>query len=275
MPKSRVGIRKKQEATFKKKKLKPGHIIKKTNVTDTRFSSKQLSLIEQLQAKNTDILSYRGLTLSELFKQLGHYNLNVRRDAVIGTKELLKNHPGIISKNLMNIIPSVARLIADPKNDSAMHFQLKHLFSLIFQVPESEMTPHFSLFLSHALCGLTHLHRDVKAFALDIICMAMSKYPGLCKKSKDLRTGFCKFITGKKKPADAAKIKSSIDLFASIYVVKEKDPTEPIICGTLNFQNKSSTGIRIIQKKNPFDFPILGSVLCDDEDVVENFDFIK
>uniref|UniRef100_A0AC35TT01 Histone H2A n=1 Tax=Rhabditophanes sp. KR3021 TaxID=114890 RepID=A0AC35TT01_9BILA len=40
---------KKNEA-FKKTKIKPGHVLKKTNVTDTIFVAKQLSLIEQLQA---------------------------------------------------------------------------------------------------------------------------------------------------------------------------------------------------------------------------------
>uniref|UniRef100_A0AC35TI32 Cullin_Nedd8 domain-containing protein n=1 Tax=Rhabditophanes sp. KR3021 TaxID=114890 RepID=A0AC35TI32_9BILA len=82
MPKSRVGIRKKNEA-FKKTKIKPGHVLKKTNVTDTRFVAKQLSLIEQLQAKKSEVVSYRGLTLGDLFKQMGHHNLNIRRDAVV------------------------------------------------------------------------------------------------------------------------------------------------------------------------------------------------
>uniref|UniRef100_A0AC35TUX2 Nickase n=1 Tax=Rhabditophanes sp. KR3021 TaxID=114890 RepID=A0AC35TUX2_9BILA len=87
---------KKNEA-FKKTKIKPGHVLKKTNVTDTRFVAKQLSLIEQLQAKKSEIVSYRGLTLGDLFKQMGHHNLNIRRDAVVGTKELLKSNPVLMN----------------------------------------------------------------------------------------------------------------------------------------------------------------------------------
>uniref|UniRef100_A0A0K0DYA9 Ipi1_N domain-containing protein n=1 Tax=Strongyloides stercoralis TaxID=6248 RepID=A0A0K0DYA9_STRER len=260
MPKSRIGIKKKNE-TFKKKKLKPGHVIKKVNVTDTRFKSKQLSLVEQLQDKNTEVLSYRGLTLGELFKQMGHYNLNIRRDAVIGVKELLKNNPSLISKNLMNIIPAVARLIADPKNDSAMHSQLKLLFSLIFKISDSQMNPHFSLFVSHALCGLTHIAKHVKIFALEIICMLFKIYPDLCVKSIDLFNGFKRFTLIRKKNIKAETISSAIELFKNVYKPKKED-SEEITCGAvLNYVDKTCTTINFVGCKNPFDFPILGSAL--------------
>uniref|UniRef100_A0A0K0FVM6 Ipi1_N domain-containing protein n=1 Tax=Strongyloides venezuelensis TaxID=75913 RepID=A0A0K0FVM6_STRVS len=260
MPKSRIGIRKKHE-TFKKKKLKPGHVIKKVNVTDTRFKSKQLSLIEQLQDKHAEVLSYRGLTLGELFKQMGHYNLNVRKDAVIGVKELLKNNPSLITKNLMNIIPSVARLISDPKNDSAMHSQLKLLFSLLFKVSDSQMNPHFSLFVSHALCGLTHIAKHVKLFALEVICMFFKVYPELCVKSPDLFHGFKRFAFGGKKNIKPETIAPAIDLFKVVYKPR-KDESEGITCeSSLSFEDKTCTPITLVQSKNPFDFPILGSAL--------------
>ncbi|CEF70207.1 Armadillo-like helical domain and Armadillo-type fold domain and Pre-rRNA-processing protein IPI1/Testis-expressed sequence 10 protein family-containing protein [Strongyloides ratti] len=260
MPKSRIGIKKKHE-TFKKKKLKPGRVIKKVNVTDTRFKSKQLLLTEQLQEKNAEMVSYRGLTLGELFKQMGHYNLNIRRDAVIGVKELLKNNLSLMSKNLMNIIPSVARLISDPKNDSAMHSQLKLLFSLIFKVSESQMNPHFSLFVSHALCGLTHIAKHVKLFALDVVCMLFKVYPGLCVKSVDLFNGFKRFVSCGKKNIKAETVAPTFELFKEVYKPKVENLKEITFEGILNFDEKTCTSINLIEQKNPFDFPILGSAL--------------
>ncbi|KAK6018330.1 hypothetical protein OSTOST_16090, partial [Ostertagia ostertagi] len=67
----------KKNADFKKVKLKVGKKLKKTTTTDTTITTKKVVLISQLQVKNVTSdkpLSYRGLSLEELCKQLGHFN---------------------------------------------------------------------------------------------------------------------------------------------------------------------------------------------------------
>lgn len=76
--------KKNQNQDFKKPKIKPGRVLKKTNVTDTRMTVKKVVLIEQLKDKASAITTNRGLTVDDLCRQLGHYNPNVRRDAIIG-----------------------------------------------------------------------------------------------------------------------------------------------------------------------------------------------
>uniref|UniRef100_A0AC35TI56 Ipi1_N domain-containing protein n=1 Tax=Rhabditophanes sp. KR3021 TaxID=114890 RepID=A0AC35TI56_9BILA len=263
MPKSRVGIRKKNEA-FKKTKIKPGHVLKKTNVTDTRFVAKQLSLIEQLQAKKSEVVSYRGLTLGDLFKQMGHHNLNIRRDAVVGTKELLKSNPVLMNRQMMNIIPAVARLIPDPKNDTHMTAQLRLLLDMICETSELEMNPHFSLFMSHVLCGFTHLQQSVKAFALDVMNMLMDKYPNLCRKSDDLFQSYIKFISGHRKPHNKQMLVYSIQLFLKVYKKSNEEKGQALFSAELNYEKATCDQINLILPTNPFDFPILGSLLSDE-----------
>lgn len=69
-------------------------------------------LVEQLSDSGT-VVSYRGHSLKDLCVQLGHYNINFRRDAIIGLKQLITSNPKLLSSNLHTIIPSVARLICD------------------------------------------------------------------------------------------------------------------------------------------------------------------
>lgn len=81
--------------TFGKKKIKLGKVLKRVNVTDTSIETRKVVLLEQLKTQSNEaILSYRGLSLEDLCRQLGHYNETVYRDAIIGTKKelYLKNY---------------------------------------------------------------------------------------------------------------------------------------------------------------------------------------
>ncbi|KIH52797.1 hypothetical protein ANCDUO_17093 [Ancylostoma duodenale] len=70
----------KKNADFKKVKLKVGKKLKKTTTTDTTITAKKVVLISQLQEKSESSekpLSFRGLSLEELCRQLGHFNKSV------------------------------------------------------------------------------------------------------------------------------------------------------------------------------------------------------
>ncbi|TKR67424.1 hypothetical protein L596_023579 [Steinernema carpocapsae] len=117
--------KKKKERDFKKVQLKVGKKLPKANATDTRIEAKKVVLVEQLHAEQKKaeaaaassstppVRSHRGLSLDELCRQLGHFNTNVRKDAIIGVTQLLGDNREMMSKHLRSIIPTVARLIAD------------------------------------------------------------------------------------------------------------------------------------------------------------------
>lgn len=70
--------------TFGKKKVKLGKILKRANATDTIIETRKVVLLEQLKTQTDNVVSYRGLSLEDLCRQLGHYNETVCRDAIIG-----------------------------------------------------------------------------------------------------------------------------------------------------------------------------------------------
>lgn len=55
----------------------------------------------------------RNLTLSDLLTQLKHYNASVRKDALLGLRELLDNHADIFDDSVPAVVPALARLIGD------------------------------------------------------------------------------------------------------------------------------------------------------------------
>lgn len=70
--------------TFGKKKVKLGKVLKRANATDTTIETRKVVILEQLKTQTESVLSYRGLSLEDLCRQLGHYNETVCRDAIIG-----------------------------------------------------------------------------------------------------------------------------------------------------------------------------------------------
>jgi pre-rRNA-processing protein IPI1 len=111
--------------TFAKKKIKVGKTLKKTNVTNTEFNAKSLVILEQFHDQTSEPVSQRGLTIRDLNRQIGHPSLPIRRDAVIGLKQLLKDHPRLIDANLYDLISSVGRLFCDEV--SRIYFMISNL----------------------------------------------------------------------------------------------------------------------------------------------------
>lgn len=76
---------KKLVATFGKKKVKVGRILKHDNATDTNVKAKKIVLAEQLKASEKPVaVTQKGLSVEDLCRRLGHYNENICREAIIG-----------------------------------------------------------------------------------------------------------------------------------------------------------------------------------------------
>ncbi|VDP58695.1 unnamed protein product [Heligmosomoides polygyrus] len=190
-----------KNADFKKVKLKVGKKLKKTTTTDTAISTKKIVLVSQLLEKSETSdkpLSYRGLSLDELCKQLGHFN---KVDALLGTKQLLTSRPDLIQSHLRTLIPSVARLITDCGHDPALNGQLRSLLRVICCVPSHAITAHFTLLVAHLLHALTHNELGVRNFSFSIVGMLLNTYPRLCSNNAELFTTFLKFLQSSRRPA--------------------------------------------------------------------------
>ncbi|VDK58207.1 unnamed protein product [Cylicostephanus goldi] len=217
----------KKNADFKKVKLKVGKKLKKTTTTDTTIQTKKVVLISQLEEKSESSdkpLSFRGLSLDELCKQLGHFNKSVRRDALTGTKQLLTSRPDLIEAHLRTLVPAIARLVSDCGHDPALNGQLRSLLRVICSVSSHAMAAHFTLFVAHLLHALTHNEAGVRNFSLSIIAMLLNSYPDLCRTNVDLFNSFVKFLNGSRKPAwNSARFLETIELFIKASLFGRQD----------------------------------------------------
>uniref|UniRef100_A0A0N5AZ50 Ipi1_N domain-containing protein n=1 Tax=Syphacia muris TaxID=451379 RepID=A0A0N5AZ50_9BILA len=240
-------MKKKTTSTFSKVKVKVGKKLKKTSQTDTTISTRKLVvwIFEVFCNK-----SYRGLSLNDLCRQLGHYNRNVRQDAVIGVKQLLSSNPHLISSSLHLIIPSVA-------NDGHFRSQLKSLLNLLFCVPSDAMCSHFELLLAHVLLALTHLKLPVRTFGVTIVLLLMQKYPRLCSRKSDLFSSLIDVISSSRK---LLKRKLLIDVMLGIldvYFVTDKKSCGPLSIAYFSADLKNCSQVDLATNTTYFECPIL------------------
>ncbi|EFO21583.1 hypothetical protein LOAG_06903 [Loa loa] len=250
----------KKKKDFPKTKLKIGKKLKKTTTTDTRIHSKKVVLVEQLTKSSDSCLSYRGLSLNELCRQLGHYNINVRRNSVVGVRQLLSSHPELVPKYLHILIPTVGRLIACDKSDSSFHAQLRALLELLCTTSASTISSHFTLLIAHTLRALTHLRMGVRIYALTILTLLMQTYPDLCRNSIDLFDSFVEFLNSKRIPANRKLLVDGVHAFLRAFLVEECATVGPLHVASFSIRTKQYTRINLTSAIRPLiDFCVLGS----------------
>ncbi|CAI4232437.1 unnamed protein product [Auanema sp. JU1783] len=256
----------KQMKDFKKVKLKVGKTLKKTNTTDTTIKSKRLVLASQLEEKKETgekPLSYRGLSLDELCKQLGHFNKSIRKDALTGAKQLLTSRPDLIAIHLRTLIPSVARLLSET-NDNQIAVPLKNLLTVICTAPAHAMSAHFTLFIAHILRALTHMEMSIRNLAVTVLSMVMTSYPKLCGTSMDLFQSFVKFLGSPRKPAwNSPKFLETLHIFMKVYDCSSAGCNIALQEKTLSFETNTTNSqvdmVKMFKKVNPFDFPVVST----------------
>uniref|UniRef100_A0A915Q3U4 HMG box domain-containing protein n=1 Tax=Setaria digitata TaxID=48799 RepID=A0A915Q3U4_9BILA len=246
---------KKKKKDFPKTKVKLGKKLKKTTATDTQIRTRKVVLVEQLAKSGDSCLSYRGLSLDELCRQLGHYNINVRRDSVIGVRQLLLSHPELMPQHLHTLIPAVGRLIACDKSDSSFHAQLRALLELLCTTDASTISSHFTLLMTHTLRALTHLRMGVRLYALTILTLLMRTYPNLCRNSIDLFDSFVEFLNNKRLPL----LLDAVSAFLRAFMVEEFVRVGPLHVASFSIRNKQYTRINLTPTTPMIDFCVLGS----------------
>ncbi|KAI1727735.1 testis-expressed protein 10 like protein [Ditylenchus destructor] len=249
-----------QYATFGKKKIKIGRVLKRDNVTDSTVNTKSVVLLEQLKESTSKIVSHRGLSLEDLCKQLSHYNDNVRRNAIMGTKQLLEANPDQIPKNMRTIIPAIGSQISAGMKHSATRGQLKVLIKLVCNVSSNVISSYFDLLLTHVLKGLSDVNYDIRFFAFDVLIILMERYPDLCAKKAELFKGYLLLMESQRRPTKPFNILKSIHLFLTIFGSRSQVPYwSPHNIDVLIKNRTCSPAAQIFPSRRVFDFPVLYS----------------
>ncbi|CAA2988029.1 testis-expressed sequence 10 homolog isoform X1 [Olea europaea subsp. europaea] len=172
--------RQKRGIDFKKIKRKIGRKLPPPkNATNTEIKSKAIVLPEQSVASEKAglAISRKCLTLKELLQQTSHHNSKVRKDALIGIKDIFLKHPGELKLHKLAVIEKLRVRIGD--DDKLVRETLYELFkSVIFPgCKEDNQGPLISLMMAYIFNAMTHLAIDVRLMAFSFFDLVVQYNP--------------------------------------------------------------------------------------------------
>ncbi|KAF3442742.1 hypothetical protein FNV43_RR16659 [Rhamnella rubrinervis] len=170
----------KRGVDFKKIKRKIGRKLPPPkNATNTEIKTKAIILPEQSVATEKAGLAVnkKGLTLRELLQQTSHHNVKVRKDALVGIRDLFRTHPAELSLHKYAVIEKLRERIGD--DDKLVRDTLYELLkSVIFPACKEDNQGIFiSLLMTYIFNAMMHLAIDVRLMAFKIFDLLVQHYP--------------------------------------------------------------------------------------------------
>ncbi|KAH8520737.1 hypothetical protein H0E87_001967 [Populus deltoides] len=165
---------------FKKIKRKIGRKLPPPkNTTNTEIKSKAIVLPEQSVASEKAGLavSKKGLTLKELLQHTSHHNAKVRKDALMGMKDLFLNHPEELKLHRYAVIEKLRERMSD--DEKTVRENLYQLLKLVILpgCKEDNQGPVISLMMAYIFNAMTHLAIDVRLMAFKFFDLAVEYHP--------------------------------------------------------------------------------------------------
>ncbi|KAM7499953.1 hypothetical protein LguiA_024367 [Lonicera macranthoides] len=179
-PKASAKKQQKRGIDFKKIKRKIGRKLPPAkNATNTEIKSKAIILPEQSVASEKAGLavSKKGLTLKELLHQTSHHNAKVRKDALIGIRDIFIKYPAELKLHKLAVIEKLRERISD--DDKLVREALYQLLkAVIFPgCKEDNQGPFISLMMAYIFNAMTHLGIDVRLMAFKFFDLVVEYYP--------------------------------------------------------------------------------------------------
>ncbi|KAJ7974885.1 testis-expressed sequence 10 protein [Quillaja saponaria] len=182
MPRSKAPSKKQKKhgVDFKKIKRKIGRKLPPPkNTTNTEIKSKAIILPEQSVASEKEGLAVnkKGLTLKELLQQTSHHNPKVRRDALMGIKDLFLKYPAELKLHKYAVIEKLRERIGD--DDKVVRESLYQLLKSVILpgCKEDNQVLVMSLLMSYIFNAMTHLAIDVRLMAFKFFDLVLEFYP--------------------------------------------------------------------------------------------------
>ncbi|TDL28320.1 hypothetical protein BD410DRAFT_780804 [Rickenella mellea] len=179
MPKSSKK-RKEKAADFNKAKLKLGKGKQAaSNAIDTSFKARSIALPQQSITVTKDAsvpTTKRKLTFDDLTSHLKHHNVGVRRDAIMGLRELCEGYPDVLEAKLKDLITACARLIGD--EDASVRKTLLTFFIWLFpRIRSDQIVAHAPLLLLFTTSAQTHIFPEIRIDAVRFIDILIDVIP--------------------------------------------------------------------------------------------------
>ncbi|KAL9247043.1 hypothetical protein vseg_020514 [Gypsophila vaccaria] len=165
---------------FKKYKRKLGRKLPPPkNSTNTEIKFKAIVLPEQSVASDKAglALSKKGQSLKELLQQTSHHNVKVRRDALVGVREILLKDPTELKDHKLAIIEKLRERIND--DDKVVRETLFQLFKSIILpgCKEENQGALISVTMAYIFNAMTHLTLDVRLMAFKFFDLVIQNFP--------------------------------------------------------------------------------------------------
>ena len=102
----------------------------------------------------------------------------MRKEALVGLKDLFQQHKNLLEENLGIIIKRVAEKMTD--SDPSVRQSLLLLFCFIFPlIPQERMAPFSSIVMAHLSCAMTHIYDDIQHDSLGFLELCLQYFPNL------------------------------------------------------------------------------------------------
>ncbi|KAI9446545.1 hypothetical protein H4582DRAFT_2108197 [Lactarius indigo] len=181
MPKA-TKKKKEKAADFSKAKLKLGKGKKPAaNQIDTSFKARSIALPTQsivLEKNPNAPTTKRKLTFTDLVTHLKHHNSSIRKDALLGLRELFEAYPVLIESSLAMLIGTCVRLIAS--EDASVRRALLSFFTWLFpRIPIHSLAPHSPTLLLFTTSGQTHIFPEIRIDAVRFLDLYLETFPDL------------------------------------------------------------------------------------------------
>ena len=102
----------------------------------------------------------------------------MRKEALVGLKDLFQLHGNLLEENLGILIKRVAEKMTD--SDPSVRQSLLLLFCFVFPlVPQERMAPFSPLVMAHLSCAMTHIYDDIQHDSLGFLELCLQYFPNL------------------------------------------------------------------------------------------------
>lgn len=185
MAKQKSSKKKKPQAVgvdFQKVKHKVGRkLLPPSNATQIEVKSKAILLPGQSVAQEKDgfAVSSRRQTLKELLMQTSHHNDHVRKEAVLGIKDLLSRHPEELSSHAVTLVEKLCPRMIDTDKSVQNALLLLLRTSIFASLPQVVMRPLVPIFMAYIFSAMTNLSMNIRMSAFRFLDVFIQSYPSI------------------------------------------------------------------------------------------------
>ena len=173
----------KGEEDFPKKKKKVGKKNVDPKATNVNVRTKRIRVQEQsIMREESDVVNYRNKSLADLVSQFTHYSANVRKDAVLGLRDLFAQNEILYSTSVNVLITNSIKLLLD--SDVGVRQALVSVYStLLPNISKSQLSPFADLLNVFINNGLTSINPSIRRSAILMIQVLLNIDPSLFQNS--------------------------------------------------------------------------------------------